>query len=67
MPRGLSYFEDYQLGQSGITTSGFGTRTINEADLTYFACITSDYHRNHLDKHYMANSIYGVRHAQNGL
>jgi len=61
------YFEDYQVGQSGITTSGFGTRTITEADLTHFACITSDYHRNHLDHHYMANSIYRVRVAHGVL
>ena len=67
MQREFRYFEDYKSGQSGITTSGFGTRTITEADLVHFACITSDYHRNHLDRHYMANSIYGVRVAHGVL
>ncbi len=67
MAKELRYFEDYQLEQSGITTSGFGTRTVTEADLINFACITSDYHRDHLDRHYMANSIYGVRVAHGML
>jgi len=55
------YFEDYQVDQKGMTVSGFGNRTVTDADIVNFACLTGDYHRNHLDRHYMANSIYGER------
>ncbi|MFC1913225.1 MaoC/PaaZ C-terminal domain-containing protein [Chloroflexota bacterium] len=57
----ICYFEDYQVGQEGITGSGFGSRTVTEADIVNFACLTSDYHRTHLSREYMANSIYGDR------
>jgi len=61
MTNQYQYFDDYQVGQNGKTSSGFGTRTVTEGDLVSFACLTGDYHRNHLDRHYMANSVYGIR------
>ena len=67
MKREIRYFEDYQPGESGVTTSGFGTRTLTQTDFTNFACLTADYHRNHLDRHYMAESIYGVNVAHGML
>lgn len=55
------YFEDYQVDQKGITASGVGSRTVTEADIVNFACLTADYHRLHLDRHYTADNIYGGR------
>jgi len=49
--------EDYQVGQKGTTA----TRTVTEADIVNFACVTEDYSLPHLDRHAMANSIYGSR------
>ena len=57
MSNQLHFFEDYQIGQQGKTV----TRTVTAADLVNFACLTADYSGAHLDRHYMANSIYGER------
>ena len=48
-------FEDYEVGQKGITDA----RTVGEADIASFAHIAEDYNRPHLNRHYMASSIYG--------
>ncbi|MDO8472988.1 MAG: MaoC/PaaZ C-terminal domain-containing protein [Dehalococcoidia bacterium] len=49
--------EDYQTGQSGTTVG----RTVTTADIVGFGGLTGDYHPHHMDRHYMASSIYGVR------
>lgn len=51
------YFEDYQVGQKGITN----TRTVTEADIVNFACLVADYADMHVDRHYAADSIHGER------
>jgi len=48
-------FEDYEVGQKGITDA----RTVGEADIAAFAYIAEDYNRPHLNRHAMASSIYG--------
>ena len=49
--------EDYQIGLKGVTA----TRTVTEADIVNFACITEDYSLPHLDRHAMVDSVYGSR------
>jgi len=51
------YFEDYQVGEQGETCG----RTITEADLLQFACITGDFAPVHMDRHLMAKSATGTR------
>lgn len=51
------YFEDYVLGLKGITSA----RTVTEADIVNFACLTGDYSTPHMDHHTMVGSIYGSR------
>ncbi len=63
MMKSQFYFEDYQVGDKGITN----TRTVTEADIVNFACVTADYNRFHLDRHYTASSIYGGRVAHGPL
>lgn len=53
----IRFFEDYVLGQEGVT----GERTVTEADIVSFACITEDYSLAHLNRHRMIDSIYGER------
>lgn len=56
---------DYQIDQEGETRN----RTVTEADIVNFACLSGDYSPEHTDQHYMANSIYGkvVAHGQLGI
>ncbi len=61
MSNQFRYFEDYQAGQKGIAVRPVFTRTVTEADIANFAWITADYSRAHLDRHFMANSVYGCR------
>ena len=49
--------EDYQVGQKGITAA----RTVTEAHIVNFAGVTEDYSLPHMDRHAMANSVYGSR------
>ena len=51
------YFEDYQVGEKGLTTP----RSVGGADITSFACLTGDYSRIHMDRHYAAGTIYEDR------
>lgn len=51
------YFGDYQLSQQGVAAA----RTVTEADVVNFACMTADYNRVHLDRQTAANNIYGGR------
>ncbi len=55
--REFTYFEDYEVGQSGLTAG----RTVTTAEIVTFAGLTGDYHPHHLDRHYMAGSTYGTR------
>ncbi|MFC1962338.1 MaoC/PaaZ C-terminal domain-containing protein [Chloroflexota bacterium] len=58
MSEQFRYFEDYQVGQKGVTIP----RTVTEAHIVNFACLTSDYSRGHMDRHYAANSrMHGER------
>jgi len=50
-------FEDYELGQSGVSN----TRTVTEADIVNFGCLTIDYSLPHMDRHSMEGSMYGAR------
>ncbi len=51
------YFEDYQVSQKGAT----GTRTVTEADVVNYACLSADFNPVHVDRHYTADNIYGGR------
>ena len=51
------YLEDYMVGEKGETNS----RTITEADIVNFACLTGDFSRLHVDRHYAKNMVYGER------
>jgi len=51
------YFEDYEVGQEGVTNS----RTVGEAAIDTFAYITADHAVEHLDRHKGAKSPYGER------
>ena len=53
----LRYFEDYQVGQKGVTLA----RTVTEADIVNFACLSADFNRIHVDQYDSANNIYGGR------
>lgn len=57
MSERFQYFEDYQVGLEGTTA----TRTVTEADVVNFACLTSDYSGIHMDRHATADNIYGGR------
>ncbi len=50
-------FDAYQVGEKGETVP----RTISEADITAFACLTGDYSRIHMDRHYAAQTPYEDR------
>lgn len=49
--------DDYQVGQNGVTA----TRTVTEAEIVSFACLSEDYSLPHMDRHAMANSTYKSR------
>ena len=51
------YFEDYQVGETGVTRS----RTVGETDITNFACITCDYSPAHIAHHVNLDGPYGGR------
>ena len=53
----FQYFEDYELRIKGVTSA----RTVTEADIVNFACLTEDYSTPHMDHHAMVNSTYGSR------
>ena len=57
----FNYFEDYQIAQAGVTVPSYPSRTVTEVDIVNFACITGDYSTVHVDRHNMANSLYGAR------
>jgi acyl dehydratase len=51
------YFEDLQIG------AGFDspTRTITEADVVNFACLSADFNRLHVDAEYARDAVFGQR------
>src|SRR3546814_7197764 len=51
------FFEDLSTGQS-FTTQG---RTITEADLTFFAMLSGDWHPMHSDAEFAKNTRFGER------
>jgi len=51
------YLDEYTLGQVFTTPA----RTITEADVVMFGCMTGDLHPNHFDRARMANSQFGQR------
>ena len=53
----IRYFEDYEIGNEFISNS----RTVTEADITNFACLTCDFHPVHTDAEYAKTSMFGER------
>lgn len=53
----LRSFEDYHTGQQGEIPA----RTVTEADIVNFGCLTEDYNQPHMDAHAMETSMYGAR------
>ena len=51
------YWEDFGEGDSFDSP----TRTITEADVTGFACLSGDFNRLHVDAEYAAGSAFGQR------
>ncbi len=58
-----TYFEDYEIGETGVTNS----RTVSDADLLSFASITGDYSQVHMDRHATMGNAYGGRVAHGML
>ena len=61
MTHKFRFFEDYQVGESSAGVVDHPSRTINASDIVSYGCIAGDYARVHLDRHHMADSIYGER------
>ncbi len=57
------YFEEYEVGQTGVTNS----RTVGEPDLLTFASITGDFSQIHMDRHATQDNVYGGRAAHGML
>ena len=57
MAQAYQFLEDYTIGEQGETF----TRTVGEADIVKFACITADYAPVHLDRHLTEGGGYGGR------
>jgi acyl dehydratase len=51
------FFEDFHLGQRFVTKG----RTVTEADVVNFACLTWDHNQLHTDAEYAAATPYGKR------
>jgi acyl dehydratase len=51
------YFEDFHVGQKFVTKA----RTVTEADVVNFACLSWDHNRLHTDEEYAAGTLYGKR------
>jgi len=51
------YFEDFDLGDVIISP----TRTMTEADITFFAGLTGDNNLMHMDEEFARRSIFGTR------
>lgn len=53
----IKYFEDFEIGKDFISNS----RTITEADIINFACLTGDFHPIHIDAEFSKTSFFGER------
>ena len=51
------YFEDLEIGAAFDSP----TRTVTEADVVNFACLSADFNRLHVDAEYAKGSAYGQR------
>ncbi len=51
------FFEDFSVGQRFVTKA----RTVTEADVVNFACLTWDHNQLHTDAEYAAATPYGKR------
>jgi acyl dehydratase len=51
------YFEDLEIGAAFESA----TRTVTEADIVNFACLSADFNRLHVDAEYAAATPYGQR------
>ncbi|MBC5762896.1 MaoC/PaaZ C-terminal domain-containing protein [Ramlibacter albus] len=51
------YFEDLKIGAAFESP----TRTVTEADIVNFACLSADFNRLHVDAEYAATTPYGQR------
>jgi acyl dehydratase len=51
------YFDDFHVGQKFVTKA----RTVTEADVVNFACLTWDHNQLHTDAEYAAATPYGKR------
>jgi acyl dehydratase len=51
------YFEDFAVGATFVTNA----RTVTEADIVQFACLTGDFHPVHTDAEFAKMSIFGQR------
>jgi acyl dehydratase len=54
---GDTYFEDFAVGATFVTDA----RTVTEADIVQFACLTGDFHPVHTDAEFAKTSIFGQR------
>jgi len=57
----IQHYEDYEIGMRGEAERPITGRTVTDADIVGFACITEDYYEAHLNAHYAAHSQYGRR------
>ena len=51
------FFEDFELGATFVSIA----RTITEADIVHFACLTGDFHPVHVDAEFAKKSIFKQR------
>jgi acyl dehydratase len=51
------YFEDFELGAAFVSIA----RTITEADIVHFACLTGDFHPVHVDAEFAKKSVFKQR------
>ena len=51
------YFEDLEIGAAFDSP----TRTVTEADVVNFACLSADFNRLHVDAEYAKATVYGQR------
>lgn len=57
------YWEDLEVGQSFVSP----TRTVTEADVVGFACLSGDFNRLHVDAEYASKAHFGQRVAHGML
>jgi hypothetical protein len=53
-PRGM-YFEDFEIGSSIVTSR----RTVTQADIVNFACLSGDHNAPHIDHEFCKTQPYG--------